>query len=129
MASSGMLRHVTLVITEVSEEHNASFIKVTRIGELGTTPAVTSNRRTLRRNTWRIIPEYAVLWIYILLEIVKEGMSTEFSLENLCKNPTFNSEDAMKDTITKYLTGYSFYFSLCPPFHHCCTYFPPPSKV
>jgi hypothetical protein len=45
-----MLRRVALVRTDVSEELSASFIKVTRIGELGTTLAVTSNRRTLRRN-------------------------------------------------------------------------------
>jgi hypothetical protein len=50
MASSGMLLHVALVRTDVSEL-NASFIRVTRIGELGTTLAVTSNRHTLRRNT------------------------------------------------------------------------------
>jgi hypothetical protein len=48
MASSGMLRRVTLVITDVSEEFSASFMRVTRIGELGKL-AVTSNRRTLRR--------------------------------------------------------------------------------
>jgi hypothetical protein len=52
MASSGMLRRVALVRTGISEELSASFIKVTRIGELGTTLAVTSIRRTLRRNTW-----------------------------------------------------------------------------
>jgi hypothetical protein len=46
-----MLRRVALVRTDVSEELIASFIRVTRIGELGTTLAVTSNRRTLRRNT------------------------------------------------------------------------------
>jgi hypothetical protein len=45
MASSGMLRRVALVITDVSEEISASFIRVARIGELGTTLAVTSNRR------------------------------------------------------------------------------------
>jgi hypothetical protein len=39
---------VPLVRTDVSEELRASFLKVTRIGELGTTLAVTSNRRTLR---------------------------------------------------------------------------------
>jgi hypothetical protein len=50
MASFGMLRRVALVRTDVSEELHASFIKVTRIGELGTTLAVTNNGRTLRRN-------------------------------------------------------------------------------
>jgi hypothetical protein len=44
MVSSGMLRHVALVKTDVSEELSAYFIRVTRIGELGTTLAVTSNR-------------------------------------------------------------------------------------
>jgi hypothetical protein len=48
--SSGMLRRVALVGTDVSEELRASFIRVT-IGEVGTTLAVTSNGRTLRRNT------------------------------------------------------------------------------
>jgi hypothetical protein len=43
-----MLRRVALVITDVSEELSAFFIRVTRIGELGTTLAATSNRRTLR---------------------------------------------------------------------------------
>jgi hypothetical protein len=51
MASSGMLCRVALVRTDVSVEISASFIRVTRISELGTALAVTSNRRTLRRNT------------------------------------------------------------------------------
>jgi hypothetical protein len=42
-----MLRRVTLVRTDVSEELSASIIRITRIGELRTTLAVTSNRRTL----------------------------------------------------------------------------------
>jgi hypothetical protein len=45
-----MLRRLALVRTDVSEEPGASFIRVTRICELGTTQAATSNRRTLRRN-------------------------------------------------------------------------------
>jgi hypothetical protein len=51
MASSGMLRLVALVRTDVSEELTTSFIRVTRIVELGTTLALTSNRGTLQRNT------------------------------------------------------------------------------
>jgi hypothetical protein len=51
MMSSGLLRRVSLVRTDVSEEPGASFIRVTKIGELGTIQAATSNRRTLRRNT------------------------------------------------------------------------------
>jgi hypothetical protein len=50
MASSGMIRRVALVRTDVSEELSTSFIRVTRIAELGTILAVTSNRRTLRIN-------------------------------------------------------------------------------
>jgi hypothetical protein len=45
-----MLRCVALVRTDVSEEPSASFIRVTRVGELGTTLAATSYRFTLRRN-------------------------------------------------------------------------------
>jgi hypothetical protein len=41
-----MLRSVAFVKTDVSEELSASFIGVTRIGELGTL-AVTSNRRKI----------------------------------------------------------------------------------
>jgi hypothetical protein len=52
MVSSGMLRRVALVRTEVSEKPSASFIRVTRIGELGTTLAATSNRCRLGKNTW-----------------------------------------------------------------------------
>jgi hypothetical protein len=37
MASSGMLSHVALVRTDVSEELSASIISLIRIGELGTT--------------------------------------------------------------------------------------------
>jgi hypothetical protein len=48
---------VALVRTDVSEEPGASFIRVTKIGELGTTLAVTSNRRTLRRNTVVVVVE------------------------------------------------------------------------
>jgi hypothetical protein len=48
--TSRMLRRVALVRTDVSEEPSDSFIRVTRIGELGAL-AATSNRHMLRRNT------------------------------------------------------------------------------
>jgi hypothetical protein len=51
MASSGFLRRVALVRTDVSEEPGASFIMVKKIGELGTTQAATSNRRMLSLTT------------------------------------------------------------------------------
>jgi hypothetical protein len=72
-----MLRRVALVRTDVSEERSASFIRVTRIGELGTTLAVTNNRHTLRRNTIvissqratrRNIPEDTILQENLQLE-------------------------------------------------------------
>jgi hypothetical protein len=38
-----MLRRVALVRTDVPEELSASIIRMTRIGELGTTLAITNN--------------------------------------------------------------------------------------
>jgi hypothetical protein len=45
--SCGMLRRVARVRTDVLEERSASIIRVTRIGDLGTTLAVISNQSTL----------------------------------------------------------------------------------
>jgi hypothetical protein len=42
-----MLRRVAIVRTKVSVERITSHIRVARIGELGTTIAVTSNRRKM----------------------------------------------------------------------------------
>jgi hypothetical protein len=50
-----MLRRVALVRTDVSEEPGASFIRVTKIGELGTTQAATSNRRVFLRSVRRLL--------------------------------------------------------------------------
>jgi hypothetical protein len=54
-----MFRCVALVRTDVSEELSASFIRVTRIGELGTTLPVTSNLHTLRRNSRALAASYS----------------------------------------------------------------------
>jgi hypothetical protein len=47
LTSSGTFRRLALVRTDVSEELSSSFIRVTKIGDLGTTLTVTSNRRAL----------------------------------------------------------------------------------
>jgi hypothetical protein len=76
-ASSGMLRRVALVRTDVSEETSASFIRVTRIGKLGTAPAVTSYRRTLRL----LVTASVVLSPPILVTLMKEALvSSETSV-------------------------------------------------
>jgi hypothetical protein len=62
MVSSGMLHRVALVRTGASQNCIASIIRVTSIGELGRTLAVTCNRSTLRRKpTRRSIPEDDIL--------------------------------------------------------------------
>jgi hypothetical protein len=80
MPSSGMLRRVALVRTDVSEELSASIIRVTRIGELGTTLTITSSSpilvtlmmealsssetSVLTKATWFIILEDGILRVY-----------------------------------------------------------------
>jgi hypothetical protein len=44
MMSSGLLRRVALVKTDVSEEPGATFIRVIKIGELGTTQAARNTK-------------------------------------------------------------------------------------
>jgi hypothetical protein len=75
--SYGMLRCVALVRTDILEEFSPSFIRVTRIGELGTTLAVTSNRRMLPRNTkWLIVTASVVPSSPILVALMKEALSS-----------------------------------------------------
>jgi hypothetical protein len=79
MVSSQMLRRVVLVTTDVSEEPSTSFIRVTRISELGTTLAVTGNRRKLGRNTSvrrllviaSVVPSSPIIFI-----LMKEALSS-----------------------------------------------------
>jgi hypothetical protein len=57
-----MLRHMALVRTDVLEELSASFIRVTRIGELGITLAVASSLLRLL-DTARVVPSSPTLVI------------------------------------------------------------------
>jgi hypothetical protein len=74
-----MLRSVTLVRTDVSEELSASFIRVAKIGELRTTLAVTINRRTLVfiRIVRRLLVTASVVPISpILVTLIMEALSS-----------------------------------------------------
>jgi hypothetical protein len=69
MPSSGMLHRVALVRTDVSEELRASLTRVTRIGELGTILALTSNRRMSVRRlivTASVFPSSPILVTLIM---------------------------------------------------------------
>jgi hypothetical protein len=66
-----MLYHVVLVRTDVSEKLSASFIRVTKIGELVTTLAVTSNEHTLWTVTASVVPS-----LPILVTLMKEALSS-----------------------------------------------------
>jgi hypothetical protein len=65
--SSGMLCRVDLVRTDVFEELSASFIRVTRICELGTKLAVTINLLV----TASVVPSSS-----ILVTMMKEALSS-----------------------------------------------------
>jgi hypothetical protein len=69
-----MLRRVALLRTDVSEELSASFIRVTRIGEVGTTLVVTSNRRS------------ATMKNFVLWDIKTVRTSQETSLHSVLKS-------------------------------------------
>jgi hypothetical protein len=88
MASSGMLRHVALVTTDVSEELSTSISRVTRIGELGTMLVTTnvpispilvtlmmealspSKTSILTRSTRCNIPEDAILQAIVIAKFI-----------------------------------------------------------
>jgi hypothetical protein len=79
MVSVGMLRRVALVRTFVSDELRAPIIRVTRIGEVRTTLAVTSNRRNLvfLRSVRRLLVTASVVpSLPILVTLMKEALSS-----------------------------------------------------
>jgi hypothetical protein len=88
MLSSRMLDHVALVRTDVLEEHSASIIRVTRIGELVTTLAVTSNQRTLRRNS-HIVFLCSTRQLLITANVVPGSLNlATLMMEVLCSSET-----------------------------------------
>jgi hypothetical protein len=96
-----MLRRVALVGIDVSDELSASIIMVTRIGELGTTLAVTSNRRTLvfLRSVPRLLVTASVVPSSPIVDtLMEEALSssetsvvTRATLRNIRKDATLHS--------------------------------------
>jgi hypothetical protein len=72
MPFSWMLYYVALVRTDVSVEGIASIIRVTRIGELGTMLAVTSNRITLRRNIAEVVPSWPI-FVAVMMKAIRSS--------------------------------------------------------
>jgi hypothetical protein len=68
MTSSGMLRRVALVRSDISYERSTSIIRVTTIGELDTI-AITNDRRTQRRNAIIYYYYYYLLILVFLLSV------------------------------------------------------------
>jgi hypothetical protein len=75
MASSVMLCLLARVRTDVSDELSASLIRVTRISELGTTPAVASYLVFLR-SVCRLLVTASVVPSSPIVTLMKDGLSS-----------------------------------------------------
>jgi hypothetical protein len=95
MASSEMLRRVAIVRTDISEEPNASIIRVTRIGELGTTLAVTSCfvflRSVRRLLVTANVPRSPIL-VTLMMEAKDSSETSVLTIATRRNNPSDSSQ-------------------------------------
>jgi hypothetical protein len=105
MASSGMLRLVGLVRTDVSEERSASILRVTRICELGTTLAVTSVHRLLVTAN---VPSSPILVTMMMETLGSSGTSvlTRATRRNIPEDAILHSY--RRENLKSYMVYYSF---------------------
>jgi hypothetical protein len=95
MMSSGMLRRVALVRTDVSEEFNTSFIRVTRIGELITALNFSSETSVLTRATRHNIPEDTVLHSHRRENLKSYSFPTLYELTKFQENQHLRYEQKL----------------------------------
>jgi hypothetical protein len=109
MLSSGILHCVALVRTNVSEECSASIIRVTIIGELGTTLPVTSNivflHSVFQLLVMADIPSSPIL-VTLMMEVLHYSETsdlTRFTWHNIAEDGILHSEFKFYFLLGKFL--------------------------
>jgi hypothetical protein len=112
-----MFRRVALVRTDVSEKLSASIIRVTRIVELGTTLAVTSNRRTLITAN---VPSSPIL-VTLMMEVSKFLRNVGFYKSHTAYHPRrHHSSEFTTFAFPEYITiKWPYIISLRPRLYWC----------
>jgi hypothetical protein len=96
-----MWRRAALVKIYVSNETTASIISVTRVGELVTTLAITSNRRTLRRNIMYYVAYIVILRRVRLLLVIANVVPRSQILVTLMMEVLHSSETSVLTSTTR----------------------------